>query len=183
MDLTQNYYQLFGLEKTFLVDKAVLGEKYRKLQREFHPDKFASKSASEQRLSVQFTSLLNSAYQTLKSPLLSAEYLLSLSGHPVKSDSMTIEDNEFLFLQMEWRESLSDFSELFKSDGADKASVYDQLQLLREQVMLERQELIDSFEAQYGNGEFDSAIQIVAKFHFVEKMLSNIEHLEDQLIV
>jgi molecular chaperone HscB len=183
MDLTQNYYQLFNLPQSFLVDQDELAKNYRQLQRELHPDKFASKSASEQRMSVQFTSLVNGAYQTLKSPLLSAEYLLELAGHPVNSDSFTIDDGEFLFKQMEWREHLADLSHDLKSAKIDALTVSAQLDELMLDVIKEKQQLIDIYEKKYNDTLYDEAKQCVAKLHFVEKMFVNINHLEDDLIV
>lgn len=183
MDLTQNYYQLFGLPQVFLVDQDELSRKYRDLQKELHPDKFAGKSASEQRISVQFTSLVNGAYQTLKSPLLSAEYLLELAGHPVNSNNLTIHDGDFLFKQMEWREQLADISAEAKSAAADQLKISEQLDGLRDEAMHEREKLIDKFEKSYSQHSYDESKQHVAKLHFVEKMLTNIDHLEDDLIV
>lgn len=183
MDLTQNYYQLFGLPQSFLVDQDELSKKYRQLQRELHPDKFAGKSASEQRISVQFTSLVNGAYQTLKSPLLSAEYLLELAGHPVNSDNLTIDDGAFLFKQMEWREQLADLSNDIKSAKVNALTASDELNALVLCVKKEKQQLIETFEKKYNEARYSEAKQYVAKLHFVEKMLVNIDHLEDDLIV
>lgn len=183
MDLTQNYYQLFGLPQCFLIDQEELSKRYRQLQRELHPDKFAGKSASEQRMSVQFTSLVNGAYQTLRSPLLSAEYLLELSGHPVNSDNLTVDDGAFLFKQMEWREQLADLSNNIKSAKVSALAVSDELEELMGCVKKEKQQLIEMFERKYNEALYNDAKQCVAKLHFVEKMLANIDHLEDDLMV
>jgi len=183
IDLTQNYYELFGLPKLFLVNQKELAEKYRQIQRELHPDRYAGKSASEQRLSVQFTSLVNGAYQTLKSPLLSAEYLLQLAGHPVNADNLTIKDGGFLFKQMEWREELSDLSNELSEGRVDYLKANKHLDKLRSDVVLMRKQFIDDFKKKYEDKFYEQAKQTVAKLHFVEKMLVNIDHLEDELIV
>ncbi|MEO0444009.1 MAG: Fe-S protein assembly co-chaperone HscB, partial [Pseudomonadota bacterium] len=78
-NLAKNYFELFGLRPTFELDKQQLSQQYRQLQKKVHPDKFASHSSSEKRLSLQFTSFINNAFHVLKSPLLRAEYLLELS--------------------------------------------------------------------------------------------------------
>lgn len=182
MDLTQNYYELFGLAQSFLVDQDELSKKYRQLQRQLHPDNYAGKSASEQRISVQFTSLVNGAYHTLKSPLLSAEYLLELAGHPLNSDSLTINDGRFLFKQMEWREELAGLSSTLKAKTTSSVSVSGELDALRLNVVAMRKQLIDEFETAYSSASYDEAKQLVAKLHFVEKMLVNIDQLEDELI-
>ena len=177
IDFSQNYFQLFGLSPSFQVDKQHLSEQYRQLQRELHPDKFASHSASEKRLSVQFAALVNKAYQTLKSPLLCAEYLLELADHPVNSESLTINGGEFLFRQMEWREALA---ELAAEDiSAEKHSSIEQL---TQDVQTEKKKLLSEFDTHYQQQDFDEATEVVAKLHFVEKMLTEIDRLEDDLL-
>lgn len=182
MDLTQNYFQLFGLPQCLLSDSDELTDKYRKLQREMHPDKFASKSAEEQRLSVQFISLVNTAYQTLKSPLLSAEYLLTLADHPLNSENLTVNNGEFLFKQMEWREQLADLSRELKSNCIEAFAASEQLGALRSTVGQERQTLIMSLERAFEQQDYENMKDDVAKLHFVEKMLKNIDQLEDELV-
>ena len=168
MDLTQNYFSLFGLSPAFHVDKEKLASQYRQLQKELHPDKFAHKGASEQRLAVQFTSYINTAYQTLKSPLLCAEYLLELEGYPVNSDSLTISDGAFLFKQMEWREQLADLSR----DIESSTPVEEELGKLTDEVMAERAGFLSQFQIAYDGHAYTEAKEIVAKLHFVEKMIN-----------
>ena len=60
------------------VDQISLDASYRKLQQEFHPDRYASQGDVERRLAVQAASLINQAYETLRSPLKRAQYLLEL---------------------------------------------------------------------------------------------------------
>ncbi len=182
MDFSQNYFELFGIPKAFLVDTSMLADKYRQLQKELHPDKFASKSASEQRLSVQFSSHINTAYQTLKSPLLCAEYLLELADFPVNSHSLTIDDGAFLYKQMEWRETLADLSAEVDSPSSDVIATTEQLEALMSETVDERQQLLESFERCFQQQKLREAKQIVAKLHFVEKMLSEIDRLEERLL-
>ena len=104
--LKQNYFELFGLEPGFEVDLSAIAESYRELQRAVHPDRFASASDQERLLSVQQAAHVNEAYQTLKSPLLRARYLLELQGIAL-NDTDTTMDPMFLMEQMELRESLA----------------------------------------------------------------------------
>ena len=176
IDFAQNYFELFGVAPSFQIDQAVVTDRYRQLQRELHPDRFANQGAEEQRLSVQFTSHINTAYQTLKSPLLRAEYLLSLVGHPVNSDSLTISDHDFLFKQMEWREVLSELP-----GGLESIDVQSKLDHLALEVNNERQQFLVQFEEMYKHQQYKQAMTLVAKLHFVEKMLTEIERLEESL--
>ena len=74
----QNYFELFDLETSFLIDDEALEKAYQTQVKRFHPDNFATKSQEEQLQALQSTSLVNSAYTTLKTPLNRASYLLNL---------------------------------------------------------------------------------------------------------
>ncbi len=182
MDFRQNYFELLGVDAKFAIDLKVVSEKYLELQRKSHPDKFANVSAAEQRLSVQFSSYINIANETLKSPLLRAEYLLELAGHPLNSDTMTINDGQFLFAQMEWRESLSELSDNVKAALIDVMAATDELEVLSVNAHKKRAQLIALFDAAYDAKQFAMAQQAIAKLHFVEKMLIEIERIEDRLL-
>ena len=41
MDIRDNYFVLFGLAIGFPLDNAALAGRYRELQRQYHPDRFA----------------------------------------------------------------------------------------------------------------------------------------------
>ena len=104
----RNHFELFSLPVSFDIDMTSLSGRYQDLQRSVHPDNFTNATDREKRLSMQHASTINEAYQSLKDPLKRAQYLLSLSGIDVKSDSNTVMDTAFLMQQMELREALDD---------------------------------------------------------------------------
>lgn len=108
MDFKQNYFELFGLVEGFEIDLKVLSSRYQELQKALHPDKFASATEHERRISLQQAAQVNSAFQTLKDPLARARYLLELKGLISNDETTTIRDLEFLEQQMELREELAD---------------------------------------------------------------------------
>jgi molecular chaperone HscB len=182
MDFKKNYFELFGVDVQFSTDAKVISEKYLELQRKSHPDKFANVSAAEQRVSVQFSSYVNKAYQTLKTPLLRAEYLLELAGHSVNSNSITINDGIFLMAQMDARESLSELSDDVVSGHIDIMAATEKLEVFSTEANKDHAKLVALFEAEYNNERFVEAQQSVAKLHFVEKMLTEVERIEDKLL-
>lgn len=176
MDISQNYFELLRLPQEYFFDKTLLSQHYRELQKQFHPDKYASKSANEQRLSVQFAAYINTAYQTLMSSVRRAEYMLVLQGEEVDHQSTTISDGQFLMLQMEWREALTDIAVLNDLNMAEQ-----ELDALADVVNVEAVSLENLFNQYYCDSNFSAAKQVVAKLHFVEKMLQEIERLEASL--
>ena len=108
----QNYFELFDLETSFFVDDEALNKAYQAQVIRFHPDNFANKSQPEQLKALQSTSLLNSAYTVLKTPLNRASYLLNLEGLDPFDEKDTNMDANFLVSQIELREQLEDIKEL-----------------------------------------------------------------------
>lgn len=169
MDLTSSYFDIFGLPEIYLVDLKRLAERYRALQREYHPDRFAGKSAASQRQAVQATALINQAYAALRSPVERAQYLLARRGMESGHENTTVADPEFLMMQMELRETLAEVTDIEALEAfAEKTEhYYQQLQQL--------------FDSQYRNKDLDAALTTVAKMQFYRKLQDEIEELESSL--
>ncbi len=108
MNLQVDDFALFGLEQPFAQDRSAIDARWKELQREAHPDKFASHGAAAQRVAMQWSVRINEAYQRLKDPLKRAAYLCELAGFPIQAHSNTAMPTPFLMQQMEWREALDD---------------------------------------------------------------------------
>jgi molecular chaperone HscB len=108
MRLTDNDFQLFGLPETQAQDSAGIDARWKALQAEVHPDRFAAEGAAAQRLAMQWAMRVNEAYQRLKDPLKRGAYLCELRGVPVGAETNTTMPAAFLMQQMEWREALDD---------------------------------------------------------------------------
>lgn len=106
VDLSSSHFELFGLPQSFVIDRELLDQRYRELQRSVHPDRFANASEQERRLSVQRAAQINEAYRILKDPLRRGHYLLELGGYTFSDQQHTTNDAEFLMEQMELREAL-----------------------------------------------------------------------------
>lgn len=181
MNLTQNYFELFQLPQTYEVDQKQLSGIYRQLQKQFHPDRYATHPVSEQRMAVQFTAYINSGYQTLLSPVKRAEYLLSLYAEAVDLQTATTSDVEFLMQQMQWREQLAEIkSDSEAGNVSDKleGDLENLLQCVSEESSLLQQKISQLFTEQ----QFSIINTLIEKLHFIEKMQQEIEMLEDQLL-
>ena len=108
MNLQSNDFELFGVPMQFVQDKPQLDVRWKELQREAHPDKFAAQGPAAQRLAMQWSVRINEAYQRLKDPLKRASYLCELHGAAINAENNTAMPSDFLMQQMEWREALED---------------------------------------------------------------------------
>jgi len=138
--LQDDDFALFALPRRFAQDGAALGERWKELQRQAHPDRFASQGAAAQRVAMQWSVRINEAYQRLKDPLKRAAYLCELAGQPVDAERNTAMPAEFLLQQMAWREALDEaegpaaLAALADEVAADRAARLARLPVLIDQA-------------------------------------------------
>jgi molecular chaperone HscB len=101
-----NHFELLQMPVCFRLDLAELDRHYLEMQTRVHPDRSASLSDAERRLHLQWATLTNEAYQTLKQPLARARYLLKIRGVDTQEEDNTAMPTEFLMEQIDWREEL-----------------------------------------------------------------------------
>jgi len=108
MKLEDDDFSLFGLPRRHALDASELAGRWRALQAQVHPDRFASQGASAQRLAMQWAVRVNEAYRRLRDPVSRGGYLCELAGVPVDAQRHTGMPQAFLVQQMAWREALTD---------------------------------------------------------------------------
>ena len=170
MNLQSTDFELFGIPAQFAQDPITLDAKWKELQREAHPDKFAAQGAVAQRVAMQWSVRINEAYQRLKDPLRRASYLCELNGAPINAENNTAMPTDFLMQQMEWREALDDANTAEKMDQiALEANQYGGIKLSKiEQLIDERK-------------DFFTAATQVRSLMFIERFQADIEARIDQL--
>lgn len=161
-DFHKNYFELFGLTPVFRIDMTLLDGKYRDIQSQVHPDRFAHADEAQKRLSMQWATFANEAYQTLKQPLSRARYLLSLNGVDTAEESNTSMPAAFLMQQMEWREGI------MEARGADDIAA---LEHLAAKLRVERRGLEEKLEALLDQSQdYPAAAEAVRMLKFIEKL-------------
>lgn len=103
-----DHFVRLAIRRAYDLKTADLERQYFGFQRRFHPDRFAAKSATEKAHSLQHATSLNEAYETLKSPLGRARYLLELLGRTVIEEDQTTSDPALLAEAMEMRQALAE---------------------------------------------------------------------------
>ena len=169
MDFNQNYFDIFGLPIDFNIDIDRLAESYRKLQQELHPDRFAAGTDQEKRVSVQWSSLVNMANETLRSPLSRAIYIAEQKG-------LTIDHNpqlpaQFLMRQIELREELESLEE----DAAGMGKLDEFKERLKQALEVLGQEFADS-------NDDEVLLTLIYEMQFFSKLLVAADQLEEKLL-
>lgn len=146
MKIDDDDFVLFGLARRFAIDGSVLNQRWRDLQTEVHPDRFAAEGPAAQRVAMQWAVRVNEAYQRLKDPLARAIYLCELAGHRLEPHGTKAMPPAFLTRQMQWHEALAD-AESAEHVHALDADVSAQLQQLRADVQADLDERNDAAAA------------------------------------
>jgi molecular chaperone HscB len=164
MKLSSDDFELFGIERRFEQDRAVLDASWRALQAQVHPDKFAAEGAAAQRVAVQWAVRVNEAYQRLKDPVRRGAYLCDLGGVSIDAEDNTAMPKAFLMQQLEWREALDD-----ARDEAQVAALAQQVSARRSASLAELQESIDV------RSDFAAAAQQVRALMFIERFADDVD--------
>ncbi|WBA83570.1 Fe-S protein assembly co-chaperone HscB [Endozoicomonas sp. GU-1] len=177
VDLTKNYFELFELPVSCQVDLQHLSSQYRALQRAVHPDRFAGDDERQQRISIQYASHVNEAFDTLKQPLPRVIYLLKLAGRDVDMERNTIMDPGFLMEQMELREAVADIRSASNPEQ--------EVERLAGQVDADILRYLQRFEGFWSSGteqDLEQAETVVRKMQFMVKLAAELEQLESELL-
>ena len=166
IDFSKNHFALFGLEPAFQIDLARVEQSYRDIQAQVHPDKFTHASPAERRLSMQWSTHVNEAYQILKQPISRARYLLQLHGVDTQEETNTAMPAAFLMEQMEWREAIGE-----AKDAADAIELDHLGGKLRKAMQQLQENLIHHLDQQH---DYLSAAEIVRKLRFFDKLRDEI---------
>ena len=175
-DFHQNHFRLFGLPEQFALDLDDLSERYLRLRQTVHPDLYATAGEREKRLSLQASTQVNEAYQTLKDPLARARYLMTLLTGGQGDDQETTKDMAFLMEQMELREALAAAREA-PDPLAGVAAV-------RNRLSGQSRQLIGQLAASLESAsDLDQAAtrELIRKLQFVRKCDAEAEALEAEL--
>jgi len=176
LDFSKNYFELFGLPVSYRVNGDLLAECYHALQQALHPDRYAAAGDRERRLSMQASTRVNEAFQTLKEPLARARYLLSLYTGDHGDEQAATQDTAFLMEQMALREALDQV----KDQPDPMAAVGEILDRLADHSRVLGGALETLLEAPSAQ-DLEAARELVRKLQFVAKCRVETESLEAEL--
>lgn len=163
----ENYFELFGITEQFPTSPVKLSERFKHLQRKWHPDKFVRSTFTEQKRAADISSRLNVAYEVLRTPHRCAKHLLHLKKNYQQGQSSLDDDqesplladaelsSEFLMWIMEFRGQL-------ETTGND----LQKLKRLREQLEDRVQQSLTDLTAAFDEDRLDDAVRETAKLQY-----------------
>ena len=170
MKLSDDDFTLFDLPRRQALDVPQLDQRWKALQGQVHPDRFAAEGAAAQRLAMQWAVRVNEAYRRLKQPLSRAAYLCELHGTPVLAESNTAMPAAFLMQQMSWREALED------------ARTLEQVESLASDVAAHQRQLLDELAIVIDQQQdWPAAVARVRALMFIARFTADVDRRLDAL--
>ena len=164
-----NFFTLLQLPEAFDIDLETLHQNYQSIQKNIHPDRFATFDDEAKLESIKKTAQVNDAYQTLKSPIRRAEYLLQLKGINIHDEKYTAVPQDFLMQQMEWREEL-------ETHKLNKVA----LEKLAQDIQKNKNDMMNQLPSFFDDeNHLNDAIRVTRELNFIEKIE---QHINDALI-
>lgn len=169
-----DYFTLFGFTPSYTIDSEQLVQRFQSLQRQYHPDRYATCTEQEKMQALQQAATINATYQALRHPLKRAEYMLLLQGIDINNEQHTMHDTAFLMEQLELREELDNIEN--NSHVADLLVYFiknvQQMQKTRSAMMV----------TQLDEKQWEQAADTVRKLRFLDRLQQQAEQLEERLL-
>lgn len=167
---TSDYFAAFEIERRLNLDAAALQRKFYERSRQYHPDRFATRSLQEQQQALDFTALLNDAYRVLRDPVTRAEYLLKLEGFDIgeqRSKDVPSELLEEVFELNMMLESTPDRDEL--------ESAQSKFQSLLDEVDSELRSLFGQFDGGGGREVLARIRGVLNRRRYIQNLLRDVD--------
>lgn len=167
-----DHFVRLGVDSTFDVDVPALDHLYFDLQRQLHPDRFATKAPKEKALSQQQATALNDAYETLKDPLKRADYLVHLRGVDVLPEGCNlVRDQSILMEAMEMRERLA------------MADSMEELNAIQRETKVEIDDVLSALSLAFQGGDIQGACQLTTRLKYLDKMMGEVRQGRARLMI
>ncbi|KAF3442774.1 hypothetical protein FNV43_RR16691 [Rhamnella rubrinervis] len=156
VDQSVDYFQIYGLEKTYDIKDDNLERKYKDWQKQLHPDMVHSKSEKERENAAEQSARVIDGYRTLSNPLSRAIYILKLEGVNVDEEE-TISEPHLLAEIMEIREAVE--------EAADSQA----LNQIQSQMQEKLKHLSNLFAYAFRNRNFEEAVKAIQRMTYYER--------------
>jgi molecular chaperone HscB len=159
-----NYYELFGIPVSPVVDKDKLQLKYFMLQRKFHPDYHSDRTIDEQNHAMEMSAQINDGFIVLTDAQKSLAYFLEQKG--VMRDAETFQlPNSFLMEMMDLNEILDEGNR-----ESYETAVQEVLQLNQNEI----NQLLAEAKTEWNEKELDTLKACFFKKKYLNRLLDRL---------
>ncbi len=139
---TGNYFELYDLPIDLHPDQGKVKAKFYELSKKYHPDFYIQESEEKQEEALQLATLNNNAFQILKDPYRTLEYLLQLYELIREGESYVL-PQDFLMEMMEMNEALMELQ--MGGVPSAKEELDQQIRAFEDSLQVEFRQLSEAF--------------------------------------
>ncbi|HEV8082720.1 MAG TPA: Fe-S protein assembly co-chaperone HscB [Chitinophagaceae bacterium] len=159
-----NYFELFEIPVSPIVDQNKLSSQYFALQKKYHPDFFTNATEEEQNEVLEKSSIINKGFKTLKDPDNTIKYVLEIKGLLQEEEKYELPP-DFLMEMMELNEGLMDEDILNVEETETK------IFQLQKSLYAEVQNIIEDYSEDTTTG---AQLLLVKDYYYKKKYLKRI---------
>jgi len=162
------YFELYSLPVSFLIDEKDLKKQFLKKSREFHPDFFTLESEEKQEDILRSSTLNNAAYKVLKDFDLRMKYILTQSG-TLKGEGQDKLEQSFLMEMMDINEALMELQ--FEPNEVESQKLLSQIKAFETDLKKD----VETFLAKEINSLSTDDLESVKQYYLKKKYLNRLE--------
>jgi molecular chaperone HscB len=170
-----NYYDFFDLEHRLDLDLPDLEQRFYRLSRQFHPDRYTLKSAEEQQYALDSSAILNDAYRTLREPLARAEYLLKENGFDIGEQGSKNVPPELLEEVFELNMALEELRGGDDSARAALEEAREKFTVMRDQIDGELKAKFADYDRTRDRGVLEEIRGILNRRRYIRNLVNEVE--------
>ncbi len=163
-----NYFQLYELPVSFLVDEKLIKQKYLTLSRKFHPDFYTGAEAAKQKEILELSTQNNKAFQTLSDFDKRIKYILMEKGYLMEEEKFAL-PQMFLMEMMDLNELAMEVE--FDPDPEKKQEVLSHIQTAETALLEAINPLLTTYNEQTAT---ESDYKTIKEFYYKRKYLLRI---------
>ncbi len=163
-----NYFELFELPLTFIVDKDVVRKKYLELSRRHHPDYFAQAEDTEQATALDVSAAINKAVKIFSNRDATIKYVLQLKGLIEEEEKYSL-PADFLMEMMDINENVADA--VLQSEPKQKIVIEQQLAALEKELYEPVRTSIENYKEGITT---EAELLAIKEYHFKKKYSARI---------
>jgi len=170
--LAQDYFTLFAIAPSYVVNLDSLHNQFLTLQKQFHPDRFINKTDALNTAVLLLSAHINQGYTTLKSPLQRGVYLLAQLGVKLDLAHDTQLPQQFLLQQIEVHDQI---------EHALENNSIKQLDVIKDELATSELELIGKLEQFFANQDYAQASEALKQLAFYNRLKSTLLDAYEQI--
>lgn len=160
-----NYFELFEIPVSLVVDTKALSKRFFELQKKYHPDFFGQASDAEKEEALELSSMVNKAWKTFQSQDETVKYVLTEKG--------LLEEEEKFQLPPDFLMEVMELNEL-KMDGVDDATLDARVKGLQNEITEEVADILSHYsETSHGQAELLKVKEWYYKKKYLDRLLAD----------